>query len=135
MACLDTTFLIDLGRSRGELGNRAARKMVELALGGETVVTTRFNVAELYMGIQLASDSRREAASVERVLDGLEILPFDDRAAWLFAEFAANLRRQGRPIGDMDVLIAATAVAFDHQLVTRNTAHFTGVPRLRVESY
>ena len=135
MACLDTTLLIDLGRSRGDLSRRAARKTVELALQGEAVVTTQFNVAELYVGVQLSSDPTREAGSVARVLDGLQVLNFDDRAAWLFAEFAARLRRLGRPIGDMDVLIAASAVAFGHKLITRNPAHFSDIPHLRVESY
>ena len=135
MACLDTTLLIDLGRSRGELSRRAARKTVELALQGEVVVTTQFNVAELYVGVQLARDAKREAESVERVLAGLEVLSFDDRAAWLFAEFSARLRRLGRPIGDMDVLIAATAVAFGQKLITRNPGHFVDIPHLRLESY
>ena len=38
-----------------------------------------------------------------------------------------------RPAGDMDVLVAATAVAFGHKLITRNPAHFSDIPHLRVE--
>jgi tRNA(fMet)-specific endonuclease VapC len=135
MACLDTTFLIDLARSKGELSRRAAQKAVELVLQGKTLVTTQFNVAELYVGVQLANNLQQEADSVEQVLHGLEILSFDDRAAWLFGEFTALLRRLGRPVGDMDVLIAATSVASGHALVTRNPAHFMNIPHLHVDTY
>jgi predicted nucleic acid-binding protein len=135
MACLDTTFLIDLGRSRGELHRRASRRLEELAVSGEILVTTQFNVAELYVGVQLASDAERELKSVEQLLRDLEILDFDDRAAWLFAESTAHLRRLGRPAGDMDVLIAATAMANGHGLVTRNPAHFADIPLLQVDAY
>ena len=63
------------------------------------------------------------------------VLDFDDSAARLFAGIAAELRRKGRPAGDMDVLIAATAMAGGHSLVTRNTAHFADIPHLTVETY
>jgi len=35
----------------------------------------------------------------------------------------------------MDVLIAATAMAAGHNLVTRNPSHFADIPHLRVEAY
>lgn len=35
----------------------------------------------------------------------------------------------------MDVLIAATAMAAGHCLVTRNPAHFKSIPELAVETY
>ncbi len=51
MACLDTTLLIDLGRRASPRKEQAARKIEELTAKGQTIVTTRFNVAELYVGI------------------------------------------------------------------------------------
>jgi tRNA(fMet)-specific endonuclease VapC len=135
MACLDTNFLIDQSRSSSEFGRRTAKKLTELIFRGETIATTRFSVAELYVGVQLAKDPQRELESVRRILSNLDILPFDDRSAWLFGEFTARLRRMGRPAGDMDVMIAASTVAFNHTLVTRNPSHFSGIPGLNVERY
>lgn len=135
MACLDTTILVDLNRTRSEFAARAARKIVDLNNRGEKLVTTRFNVAELYLGVQLAQDRQRETQHVRKLLAAMEILDFDDRAAWLFGEITAEQQRLGRPIGDLDSLIAATALAAGHRLITRNTAHFADIRGLSVEDY
>ncbi|MGA2064103.1 MAG: type II toxin-antitoxin system VapC family toxin [Thermoguttaceae bacterium] len=136
MACLDTSFLVDLGRSHGDLVVRAGRKLLELEARGEILATTWFSVAELYVGVELARDRDRELRSVRKVTAGVELLLFNDPAAWLFAELSARQRRSGRPAGDMDLLIASTALAAGHRLVvTRNPAHFTDIPDLAVESY
>jgi tRNA(fMet)-specific endonuclease VapC len=43
------------------------------------------------------------------------------------------LERSGKPIGNMDLLIASHAVAQRMTLVTNNLKHFSNVPDLRVE--
>jgi tRNA(fMet)-specific endonuclease VapC len=136
MACLDTTLLVDLLRSNPDRKHRALGKIEVLANHGERIVTTRINLAELYVGIELSDDPKRAYRRVRGVLDHLHsILEFDDLAAQAFGEVTAHLRRKGQPAGDMDVLIAATALANGHCLVTRNAAHFAGIPQLVVETY
>ena len=136
MACLDTTFLIDLARSRSSpVGERARAKRRELADRGEACLTTRFNVAELYVGVWRAPDAGREERAVAAILDGMGILEFDDRAARLFGRITACLQRLGRPAGDMDVLVGATALAANDLLVTRNADHFADIIGLEVETY
>lgn len=136
MACLDTSFLVDLASRRGKLRTRAFKKLAELAVGPEPLATTRFCVAELYVGIARCERPKAEERAVKSVLEGLVILDFDDRAARLFAQITAELQVKGRPIGDMDVLIAATAMAAGHyRLVTKDTSHFTSIPQLDVEGY
>lgn len=136
MACLDTTFLIDLARRGPSSGkDRARTKRRELADRGEALLTTRFNVAELYVGVWRSLDPEREQRAVAAVLDGVRVLEFDDSAAVLFARITAHLQKLGRPAGDMDVLIAATALAANEMLVTRNAEHFTDIPGLRAETY
>jgi predicted nucleic acid-binding protein len=41
----------------------------------------------------------------------------------------------GRPAGDMDVLIAATALTAGQVLVSDNASHFADIPELLVETY
>jgi tRNA(fMet)-specific endonuclease VapC len=135
MACLDTTLLIDLSHPRKDRGGRAAQKVIELAERGELLTTARFSVAELYVGVELARVREWELESVHRTLSTLMLLEFNDSAAWWFAKNSAHLRRIGRPAGDLDVLIAATAMAHGHTLVTRNASHFANIPYLEVETY
>jgi len=135
MACLDTTMLIDLSHPRRKAHPGAVRKIVELVERDELLATSRFNIAELYLGVELAHDRKMELESVRRILAPLTVFTFDDRAAWLFAKSTAHLRRVGRPTGDMDVLIAAVALANRHCLVTRNASHFANIPDLVVETY
>lgn len=135
MACLDTSVLIDVSRRRSRRRSRAAAKLRDLLAAGQSLVTTRLNLAELYVGIQRSDDPRREARVVSAAVRDLEILEFDDRAARLFGEITAHLYRIGQPIGDMDAMIAATSIANGHVLVTRNATHFANVPHLAVETY
>jgi tRNA(fMet)-specific endonuclease VapC len=47
---------------------------------------------------------------------------------------AARLTRTGQPIGQSDLMIAATAVAHNYGVVTHNVRHFERVPGLSVLS-
>ena len=136
MACLDTTFLIDLSRrGASKRRARARKKLAELVARGEAIVTTQFNVAELYVGVFRVRDSAKEEQAVRALLDGMEILEFNDVIARLFGRITAHQQVAGRPGGDMDVLIGATALAANHSVVTRNPSHFGNIPGLSVESY
>ena len=135
MACLDTTVLVDIVRCKSGRKERAFKKLHELSDRGESLVTTRFNVAELYVGVERSDDSQREQRAVDAMLRDIGILDFDDTAARLFGQITAHLQQLGTPAGDMDVLIAATAMTSGHCLVTRNPAHFTNISQLIVESY
>jgi predicted nucleic acid-binding protein len=52
------------------------------------------------------------------------ILPFDEEAARLFARIVASRNTAGRPISQMDAMIAAIARSNRAVLSTRNTADF-----------
>lgn len=56
-------------------------------------------------------------------------------AARVFGFITGFLQQIGKPAGDMDVLIAATALVYGHPLVTRNRRHFRHIPHLVVEEY
>ena len=133
MACLDTTILIDLSSRRSTRKDRASRKIEELAARGESLATTRFNLAELYVGLARSNRPAEDEKAVVALLQDVEILDFDDAAARLFGSITGLLQQRGTPAGDMDVLIAATALAHGHSLVTRNARHFRHIPDLAEE--
>jgi tRNA(fMet)-specific endonuclease VapC len=136
MATLDTTILVDLLRRRSKHRRSAVAKLADLASRGESLSTTRFNVAELEVGIELSDDPPRDRHDVDLLLGKIEILEFEPLAARTFAKITVQKRRTGTPIGDMDALIAATGLtAGQTLLVTRNPSHFVDIPGLQVEDY
>ena len=136
MACLDTSVLLDLlGRGGRPRQRQAADVVRRFIAGGEALTTTRFNVAELWVGAARARDRAREERAVATVLGGLQVLEFDAAAARVFAEITAHVQRLGRPACDMDVLIGAVALVNGEGLVTRDAKHFLRMPGLSVESY
>jgi predicted nucleic acid-binding protein len=136
MAVLDTAAIIDLSRrASSPLRERAWAALRERLDEGDLLATTRFNAAELLAGIHLARDPLAEATKVEFALRWLTILEFDDRSAQTYGKLYARLRRDGRLVADMDLLIASVAIANGDSVVTRNVRHFTGIPGLIVNSY
>jgi tRNA(fMet)-specific endonuclease VapC len=136
MACLDTSFLLDAaGRGGRQLRARAREKLTSLVEVGEILTTTRFNVAELWVGVERASDQPGELLRVQTMLEPLIVLDFDESSARVFGRITAYLYARGSPRGDMDVLIASVVLVHGERLVTRNTRHFVGIPDLIVETY
>jgi tRNA(fMet)-specific endonuclease VapC len=65
----------------------------------------------------------------------LEVLPFDDKAAYHFGQIRAALYRSGQPIGPYDMMIAGQARAAGLTLVTNNKKEFERVPGLVLEDW
>jgi len=135
MACLDTTILIDLLGRTAPRKQQAFRKIKALAKQGQTLATTRFNVAELYVGIARSRSPEEDENAIGTLLREFEVLEFTNAAARVFGSITGLLQHMGKPAGDMDVLIAATAMVNGHSLVTRNAKHFRHIPHLVVEEY
>ncbi len=90
--------------------------------------------SELAFGVA-KSGSERNRAALQKFLAPLEIVAYDEACAWHYASLRAHLARQGTPIGAIDQLIAAQALALDVPLVTNNVREFVRVPGLRVENW
>jgi tRNA(fMet)-specific endonuclease VapC len=80
--------------------------------------------AELLYGLQGLSQRHHLHQAVHRFLRVTMMLTWDAEAADFFAKIKYRLKSGGTPIGDMDMLIAAHALAADAVLVTDNTRHF-----------
>lgn len=51
------------------------------------------------------------------------------------ADVYAALKQRGAPIGDADILIAASCLVHGFAVVTNNESHFVRIPGLRVENW
>jgi predicted nucleic acid-binding protein len=98
-------------------------------------MTSRFNTAELFVGIELCNDPIAERRRIDEALENLLILEFDEDCALRYAKIAARLRTMGKPTGIMDLLIASVALGFDQPFLTRNVKHFSNINGLRVVGY
>jgi tRNA(fMet)-specific endonuclease VapC len=80
--------------------------------------------AELVYGLKTLSPRHPLHSAVHQFLRAITLLPWDAEAADFHAEIKYQLKTAGTPIGDMDTLIAAHAIAADAVLVTNNVRHF-----------
>ena len=64
-----------------------------------------------------------------------EILAITESIVDRAAEIYADLRRRGAPIGDADILIAATALENDSVLATNNENHFSRITDLKIDNW
>ena len=136
MACLDTSALIDLSGRDGAAPRKRIRDTLRALLqDGEQLVTTRFNVAELWVGVARSQDPEAEREKIETLLSPLPVLEFDARCAEVFGYTLAHLQERGLPIGDMDTLIASVSLVSGHGVITRNEKHFERIPGLTVVTY
>src|SRR5450830_1227146 len=90
--------------------------------------------AELAFGVA-KSGSARNREALEMFLAPLEVLPFVASAIWHYGDLRAALERRGEPIGALDTMIAAHAMASNTILVTNNTREFARVAGLRLENW
>lgn len=126
---VETSFLIDLEREHHREQPRPAVGFLEAHSDARLYLP--FVVAgELAAGASLANRSRWEA-----FLGPFYILPSSPDVSWHYGQVFRHLQRQGQLIGANDLWIAATGLAYDMPVVTRNAIHFERVPGLEVEEY
>lgn len=128
---LDTniaSYLLRGGYPR--LEQRLRRESVDaVCISAITRAELRYGVARL---LPVATRLERE---VERFLQGIVVLPWDDAAADAYGPVRAELERSGKPIGALDTQIAAHALIANLTLVTHNADEFRRVAGLRVEDW
>ncbi|MEQ1312522.1 MULTISPECIES: type II toxin-antitoxin system tRNA(fMet)-specific endonuclease VapC [Acinetobacter] len=90
--------------------------------------------SELAFGVE-KSGSERNKQALNKFLSPLEILPYDEQAIWHYAKLRQNLQSIGKPIGSLDMLIAAHALALEVVLVTNNTKEFERIDGLKLENW
>ncbi len=132
-----TRFLLDTGmaadyinRRRGVYGRArdAVHRGDRLGIGLPVL-------AELWFGIENSSSRDRNAERLRRVLPELVVWPLTETAAEVYGRIAAELTRTGRPIGKMDMLIAAIALSLGNTTVVSADSDLTAVPGLTVENW
>jgi len=92
------------------------------------------SLAELWEGVYYSRDPERSQAGLEEFLSGVFVIDLDREICKQFGRLRGRLRKEGRLIGDFDLLIGATALQHHCTLLTNNRRHFEAIEGLRIES-
>lgn len=90
---------------------------------------------ELWTWVSRQATSNRSKKAVSDFIDVMEVVGIDLNVALRFGSLRGEMLDAGRPLPDMDALIAATAVHEDLTLVTHHVADFEAIPNLRIEDW
>ena len=126
---LDTNIVIYTMKNRPQ---RVKRRFQQHH--GQMGIST-VTIGELVFGAEHSQQTERNLADLEALAARLEVLPFDNQAAYHFGQIRAALYRTGQPIGPYDVMIAGQARAAGLKLLTNNVKEFERVPGLLLENW
>lgn len=125
MILVDTDVWIDFFA-----GMDPGARAVETLLVEQRAVLSAVTVFELFSGVR---DSA-QAAPLEALIARLPPIELTGAAARRAGMLYANLARQGRLIGNQDLMLAASAAELGIPVLTRNRGHFDRVGGLEVLS-
>jgi len=126
---LDTDSVSYFLKGTGRVGERL------LAEPPSNVALPAVVVYELMYGAGRSQAPAGVQKAVDGLVETLPVLPFGESEARTAARIRIALERSGRPIGPLDLLIAATAVESGGILVTRNKREFGRIKGLRLEDW
>jgi len=127
---LDTCILIHIIRER----NLNIIRMLRTKMTGE-VNMSAVTVAEMEYGAAKSSRPDENRDALYQFLSPLNILPFDQNAAYEYGLIRSYLERKGMIIGSLDMMIAAHARSIPATIVSDNVREFERVPGLTVENW
>jgi tRNA(fMet)-specific endonuclease VapC len=125
----DTSLLIDLQRERRRSIIGPAQTFLQSHTADEIVLPV------IAFGEFVAGFSDPNDPAIEALTSGFLLLPMNTEVAWRYREIYRPLRERGLLIGANDLWIAATALASQLPLITRNVGEYSRVPGLEVLSY
>lgn len=129
MWLLDTNTLIYFFKGQG----RVAERLLEHPPGN--IVIPTLVLYELRTGIAKSTQPQKRRRQLQDLSEVVQLLDFDDDCAKASAEIRARLEKSGQPIGPIDTLIAGSALAYQHTLVTHNQQEFKRVKGLKLADW
>jgi len=80
-------------------------------------------------------DARKQLDEFRSFSNDNRIVPISRGSCNISTDIYADLRSRGQPIGDIDILIAGSAITNNLVLVTHNTRHFERIEILTIEDW
>lgn len=127
MKLLDTGFLIDLQQEL-TAGREGPARSFLARHSEEQFAISVIAMLEFLEGYERVQDG-------EDFLEAFVKYEITERVCRTGSRVRRALRKQGRSIGDFDILIAATAIEAEAELVTSDESHFGRIEGLQVTEY
>ncbi len=100
----------------------------------ESVAVSAVTEGELRYGVARMPQAVRLREVVREFLLRVQVLAWNSAAAQQYGELRATLEHEGRPMGNLDIMIGAHALALGAVLVTNDRA-FTRIKKLRTTDW
>ena len=115
---------------KGEHNIRSKIVSVPMSELGISAITE----GELLFGLAKKPDAKQLSIVIHEFLIRVDVLPWDSTAAACYGKLRADMQKKGKILGNLDLLIAAHALALGIVLVTNDHA-FTQVEGLKIEDW
>lgn len=102
---------------------------------GDRIGTCEPVIAELYYGLEFSASREENTILLERGLTQIRCWPFDRKAAQQYALIAADVRRRGKTIQVIDMMVAAIAMTLQNCIVVSTDSDFLNVSGLKIENW
>jgi tRNA(fMet)-specific endonuclease VapC len=99
------------------------------------ICISSITLSELLYGVSKSSKPEQNQIALTQFIAPLDILSYGDEAAQYYGDLRAHLEKLGRPIGSLDMLIAAHALSTNCVLITNNEKEFIRVPNLKIGNW
>lgn len=130
------TYLLDTNACIRYLNGRSDKLCLRLeSHSASQIAVCSIVKGELFVGAMKSHFPGKTFAKQQLFLDQFVSLPFNDQAAETYSQLRADLESKGQPIGPLDMLIAAIALANNLTLVTNNTREFSRIVGLQLEDW
>jgi tRNA(fMet)-specific endonuclease VapC len=127
-----TSYMLDTDISSYIIRRRPESFAERFEARADSLCVSVITAAELRFGAEKAGRANL-IELVESFLERLAILDWTADVTFHYATIRSAIERAGKPMGNMDLLIAAHAVSQRLTLVTNNMKHFSHVPKLNTE--
>ena len=126
---LDTNIIVFLFRNKHDID-----KKINI-IGENNCCISEITLAELKIGAEKSTQIAHNHQLIAQLTKVIQVIPISG-AIEVFAKEKIRLEKQGTPMHDnFDLLIAATALAYNFILVTNNTKHFSHFSDLILEDW
>ena len=116
---------------------RKPKKVIEKLkkINNANLCISSITYSELLYGAEKSANIAKNLLALTIFLSNVEILPYDENASVDYGLIRAELEKKGKPIGPLDMLIAAHAKSLKTTIVTNNVKEFERVSGLKIENW